>query len=327
MVVRREFEPRVEAVFLDNSYGYRPGKSALDAVGVTRKRCWQYDWVLEFDIKGLFDNISHELLEKAVKKHTSNPWVLLYIRRWLRAPVKMPDGSIVERSKGVPQGGVISPVLSNLFLHYVFDLWMKRNHPQVLWCRYADDGLLHCETLQQAQGLKEELARRFIECGLEIHPDKTKIVYCKDDLRKGGHSETKFDFLGYTFRARGAMNPKTNKKFIGFNPAVSDAAMKSMRQKIRQSRIRNRSDLTLEQIAYWLNPVLRGWLNYYGKYYPSGLYPVFRHINLTLVSWAMRKHKKLSRRKTRAAIYMERLAKQNPQLFAHWRRGMIGAFA
>ena len=185
MVVKLSLEPEVEPYFLDDSYGYRPNKSALDAIGVTRKRCWQYDWLLEFDIKGLFDNIPHDLLLKAVEKHTQEKWIILYIKRWLIAPIVMPDGSTIQRNKGTPQGGVISPVLSNLFLHYVFDKWMQHNHPETPWCRYADDGLVHCKTEEQALAMLNQLAQRFNQCGLELHPDKTKVVYCKDKNRSG----------------------------------------------------------------------------------------------------------------------------------------------
>src|SRR5258707_9214974 len=179
MVVKQLIEPDLESIFLPDSYGYRPGKSALDAVGITRKRCWKYDWVLEFDIKGLFDNIDHDLLQRALVKHVKSDWAMLYIDRWLKAPLQLADGTRVERTRGTPQGGVVSPVLSNLFLHYTFDVWMQRTFPGVLWCRYADDGLVHCKSEHQAQAIKAALAARFAECGLELHPDKTRIVYCK----------------------------------------------------------------------------------------------------------------------------------------------------
>lgn len=328
MVVRLEFEPGVEAIFKPDSYGYRPNKSALDAIGVTRQRCWDYAWLLEFDIKGLFDNLSHELLMKAVHKHTSEKWIILYIERWLKAPMQMPDGKIIERSCGTPQGGVISPVLSNLFLHYVFDSWMQRHHPNRKWCRYADDGLVHCETREQAEALLNELRERFEECGLELHPDKTKIVYCKDGKRKGKMYPNKsFDFLGYTFRARVCKNSKRNNLFMNFTPAVSKASMKSMRAKTRKYNLRNRTDLSLAEIAHWYNPILQGWLNYYGRYNRSALYPVWRHFNMTLVAWAMKKYKPLRKRKTKAAIFLERISEKQPKLFAHWRAGMQGGFA
>jgi RNA-directed DNA polymerase len=325
MVVKLVFEPEVEPCFLPDSYGYRPNKSALDAIGVTRQRCWQYDWVIEYDIKGLFDNLDHELLLKAVEKHTSNKWVILYIKRWLIAPMQMVDGSLKERTTGVPQGGVISPVLSNLFLHYVFDGWMSKKHPNTPWARYADDGLVHCETKMQAEQILAELHQRFNECKLELHPTKTKIVYCKDDNRKGKYTETKFDFLGYTFRRRVARNTKTNKVFVNFVPAASDKAMKSMRAKTRKSNIRNRTDIELKDIARLYNPILRGWIEYYGRYHRSALDSVFRHFNRTLVAWMMHKYKKLKGHKTRAASLLEKIAKEKPGLFAHWKIGVVGS--
>lgn len=327
MVAKLVFEPMVEPYFLPDSYGYRPSKSALDAIGVTRKRCWKYDWVIEFDIKGLFDNLDHELLMRAVRKHTDNKWIILYIERWLKAPMQMPNGTLKARDKGVPQGGVISPVLSNLFLHYVFDMWVSRKYPSVPWCRYADDGLLHCKTEKQAEKILYELGKRFNECKLELHPDKTKIIYCKDGSRRGKYKETQFDFLGYTFRGRKAKNKRKNIIFINFSPAVSKKALKAMRAKVRQSNIRNSTNLELKDISKWFNPILRGWIQYYGKYYQSALYSVFRHFNMTLVAWVRRKYKRFQRHKTRASKFLQEIAKREPQLFAHWKIGMIGAFA
>lgn len=327
MVVKLVFEPMVEPHFLPDSYGYRPNKSALDAVGVTRQRCWHSDWVLEFDIRGLFDNISHELLMKAVNKHTQEKWIQLYIERWLKAPMQQTDGTIVARNCGTPQGGVVSPVLGNLFLHYVFDAWMQRNHPEIQWCRYADDGLLHCKTLQQAEAMLQKLKQRLKECGLELHPDKTKIVYCKDGKRKGKYPNKAFDFLGYTFRSRECKNLTTRELFESFAPAVSKSALKSMRAMTRRSGVRNRTELDLYDIAKWFNPILRGWLNYYGRYTRSAMYPMARHFNLTLVVWAMKKYRSFRNRKTKAAIFVEMIARKQPQLFAHWQIGMFSAFA
>ena len=327
MVVKLVFEPTVEPTFLPDSYGYRPGKSALDAVAVTRKRCWQYNWVLEFDIKGLFDNIDHTLLRRAVEKHTECEWVRLYIGRWLTAPLQLADGTLVQRTKGTPQGGVVSPVLANLFLHYTFDAWMARTFPGVAWCRYADDGLVHCRTEQEAQFIMTVLNDRFAECGLQMHPDKTQIVYCKDGSRKERHPNTKFDFLGYTFRPRLVKNSKRDSLFVSFTPAVSVKALKSMRETIRRLNYRNRTELSLQDISRLHNPVLRGWVAYYGKFYPSALYPIFRHFNKTLVAWAMRKYRRLKRHKTRASLFLENVAEKQPHLFVHWQKGTVGAFA
>jgi len=326
MVVKLIFEPCVEPYFLPDSYGYRPNKSALDAIGVTRQRCWQYDWLLEYDIRGLFDNLDHQLLMKAVKHHTDNKWVILYIERWLKTPMQLPDGTLQEKVRGVMQGGVISPVLSNLFLHYAFDVWMKRQYPTTLWCRYADDGLVHCKSELEAKQLLAALTNRFQECGLELHPDKTKIVYCKDGRRRKNYPNKSFDFLGYEFRARGCKGKVSGNMFTGFTPAASKTALKSMRETIRSSNLRNRTHMNMSEIAEWFNPILQGWLNYYGKYTRSSLYVIWRHFNLTLVSWSKRKYKSLRNSKDRSFKFISRIAKENSDLFIHWRIGMEGSF-
>lgn len=327
MVVKQVIEPILDPIFLADSYGYRSNKSALDAVGVTRKRCWKYDWVLEFDIKGLFDNIDHELLLRAVRKHIACKWALLYIERWLKASMVKADGTMIERSCGTPQGGVVSPTLANLFMHYTFDLWMARTHPDLPWCRYADDGLVHCRTQQEAEALKAELQARLAECHLEMHPMKTKVVYCKDGKRKGKYPNVKFDFLGYCFRPRRVRRLRDNSLFGGFNPAVSSSAMKAMRKAIRDLDLRRQTQLTLQDIAQQLNPLLRGWIAYYGRYAPSALYPLLRYVNQTLVAWVMRKFKRFKRRKVQASQFLQRLATECVNLFVHWRIGMTGVFA
>jgi RNA-directed DNA polymerase len=326
-VVKGVIEPKLEAVFLPDSYGYRPGRSALDAVGVTRARCWQYDWVLEFDIKGLFDNIDHNLLQKALTKHVDCAWAMLYIGRWLTAPLQLEDGTLVERDRGTPQGGVVSPVMANLFMHYTFDVWMRRTFPDTPWCRYADDGLVHCRTEQEALALRAALDVRFGHCGLQMHPDKTKIVYCKDGRRKGKYPNQQFDFLGYTFRPRLVKNSKRNSLFVSFTPAVSNKALKAMRETTRKLNYRNRTELSLADIARLHNPVLRGWLEYYGRYCRSAMYPVLRHFNKTLVAWAMKKYRRLRNHKTRASRFLEQLSESQPHLFVHWQKRMAGAFA
>jgi RNA-directed DNA polymerase len=327
MVVKQHIEPELDPVFLADSYGYRLRKSALDAVGVTRQRCWKYDWVLEFDIKGLFDNIDHELLLRAVRKHVTCKWALLYIERWLTAPMEHEDGTKAERKSGTPQGGVVSPILSNLFLHYTFDLWMARTHPDLPWCRYADDGLVHCRNEQEAQTLKAELQARLAECRLELHPAKTKIVYCKDRNRTGAYPNVQFDFLGYCFRPRMVRRSRDNKLFCGFNPAVSSSALKAMRTTIRELDFRHLTQLSLVDIARRVNPLLRGWIEYYGRYAPSALYPLLRYVNQTLLAWMMRKFKRFAAHKIRAGRFLERLARENADLFVHWRLGMTGTFA
>jgi RNA-directed DNA polymerase len=317
-VAKMYLEPEVDRYFHPDSYGYRPGKSAIEAVGVARKRCWRYNWVVDLDIKGFFDNIDHGLLMRAVCKHTDNEWLLLYIERWLKAPVQAEDGTLVSREKGSPQGSVISPLLANLFLHYAFDEWMRRNYDNIPFERYADDILVHCKSEKQARWIKTVIEERLKQCGLELHPGKTKTVYCKDSFRKGNYPNEKFDFLGYTFRPRRAKD-RYGKFFMSFLPAVSNEAAKSMRRTIRSWRIHRMTDKAIKDLAYIFNPVIRGWINYYGQFYKSALYRIFNQLNSSLQRWAMRKYKKLRRRKRRAFYMLGRIAKQRPTLFAHWR--------
>lgn len=321
MVVKRYLEPMVEPHFHQDSYGYRPGKSALDAVGVARQRCWRYDWVLDLDIKGFFDSIDRDLLLRAVRKHTDCRWALLYIERWLSAPVQMKDGSLVERERGTPQGGVISPLLANLFLHYAFDRWMSRNNPDILFERYADDAICHCESLAQAQALRVSLEQRFAECGLTLHPEKTKIVYCKDEKRPGDHPDHSFNFLGYTFRPR-QVKWRNGKRGVSFTPAVSTKALTEMRQRVRRWAFHKRTDWSLEYLAQQINPVLRGWIAYYGRYRRSALKPALAHLNVRLAWWANRKFKSLNRSREQAHRWLARVGKSQPDLFVHWK--MIG---
>ena len=327
MVVKQVVERVLEPIFMPDSYGYRPNKSALDAIGITRERCWRYDWVLEFDIRGLFDNIDHTLLLRAVRKHVKCKWALLYIERWLKAPMELEDGTRVERTRGTPQGGVVSPVLANLFMHYAFDAWMTREHPDLPWCRYADDGLVHCRTEAEAASMKAALGTRLAECQLEMHPDKTKVVYCKDGRRRGEYSNTKFDFLGYCFRPKAAKNRKRNEVFVGFGPQVSATSLKAMRQRIRELNLRKRTHIRLADIAREINPILQGWLNYYGRYTPTAMYPLWKYVNATLVAWAMRKYKRYARRKIQASQMIGAIANKRRRLFVHWHLSRVGAFA
>ena len=320
MVVKQMIEPELEPIFLPDSYGYRPGKSALDAVSVTRQRCWKHDWVLEFDIKGLFDNIDFELLMKTVRWHTKNRWLLLYIARWLKAPFQKDDGTLIERTKGTPQGGVVSPVLANLFLHYVFDLWMKRNYPALPFCRYADDGIVHCRTESEARMLKKALEERFNACKLELHPEKTRVVYCKNSNRRKDYPVVTFDFLGFTFRPRFVRN-RQGTYFVGFVPGVSAQAGKEMRQQSRRWNLQLRSDLSLEEVSKRFSPIIRGWINYYARFYRSALYPTLRHLNELLVRWAMRKFKRLRYHLTKAVLWLGGIARRQPELFPHWQFG------
>lgn len=318
MVVKQLIEPELEKHFHPDSYGYRPGKSAHDALGSTRKRCWKSDWVLDLDIKGFFDNIDHELMMRAVRKHVEEKWVLLYIERWLKAPIEMQDGTQRFPQKGTPQGGVISPLLANLFLHYAFDEWITREFPEVSFERYADDGVCHCKNKVQAEQLKHELEARMKEVGLELHPEKTKIVYCKDDDRRGNYPETSFDFLGYTFRPRRSKN-RWGKYFINFTPAISNKAAKAIRRRSRDWNWPLRSDKQLEDLALMFNPIIQGWINYYGCYYKSALYPTLQCLERRLIMWATRKYKRLRNHRRRAAQWLNRIARKQPYLFAHWR--------
>ncbi len=318
MVAKMYFEPEVEPYFHPDSYGYRVRKSAIEAVGVARERCWRYNWVLDLDVKAFFDEIDHKLLMRAVRKHTDNKWLLLYIERWLKAPVQAADGTLVSREKGSPQGSVISPLLANLFLHYAFDEWMRRNYENIPFERYADDIVVHCRSEEQARWIKAVIEERLNQCRLELHPEKTKIVYCKNSNRQGNYPNEKFDFLGYSFQPR-LSKSRYGEFFLGFLPAVSNEAAKSMRRTIRSWRIHRKTDKSLKELARMFNPVIRGWINYYGRFYKSALYPILDQLNRALQRWAMRKYKKLRRRKRRAFHWLGRIAKQMPYLFAHWR--------
>jgi RNA-directed DNA polymerase len=316
-VVKAILEPEMDVMFHADSYGYRPKRSALDAVEQARKRCWEFDWVLDMDIKGFFDNIDHDLLMRAVKLHTQERWILLYIERWLTAPMQSEDGRLTAREKGTPQGGVISPLLANLFLHYAFDEWMRRKYPQTRFERYADDVIVHCRTEAEAQILHRAIGARLSACHLDLHPQKTKIVYCKDSNRRGRYEHEKFDFLSYTFRPREAKS-RSGSYFTSFSPGISDKARKSVREKIDEWSLYKRSDLTIEDLARWINPIVRGWLQYYGRYYLSELYTIMDQIDQILSRWAMRKYKTLRRRKGKAWGWIRRVKREKPTLFAHW---------
>lgn len=318
MVVKMCLEPTVEPIFHEDSYGYISGKSALDAVGTVRERCWWYDWVIDLDIQSFFDTIDHRLMLHAVKKHTNNRWILLYIERWLKAPAQLADGSLIEREQGTPQGGVISPLLANIFLHHVFDEWMRVEHPRVLFARYADDIIVHCRSEAQAQFILKAIERRLARCKLRLHPEKTKIVYCKDYKRLGSYKHEKFDFLGYGFRPRLC---RGRTFFLGFTPAVSRSAIKAMGATIRSWKLQLWSSSSLGEIAKRINPVVRGWLNYYGRFRKSEIYPILRQIEHALVRWAMRKYKRFRCQWLKATHWLGRIARREPRLFASWEFG------
>ncbi len=325
-VVCMALEPLLEPLFHHDSYGYRPGKSAHDALAVVRERSWKYDWVVELDIRRCFDEIDHGLLTRALKKHCQISWVLLYVRRWLTAPIQTPEGLLVDRTKGTPQGGVISPLLANLFLHYAFDRWVCDNLPGVPFCRYADDGVLHCTSEAQARQVMQKIGERFHACGLELHPEKTRIVYCADSNRKVKYAVTQFTYLGYTFRQRTAVN-KRGQLFMTFVPAVSREALRDMRQTIRRWKIQLWNSKSLLEIAGRINPVLRGWLTYYGKYHRSAMNDVWKYVNRYLIRWMRRKFKHLKVHKTKAGKMLEQIARAKPNIFVHWKVGcftMVG---
>lgn len=317
-VVKRHLEPLAEPHFHEDSYGYRPGRSARDAVASARQRCWRDSWVLDLDIKQFFDRLDHGLVMRAVRRFTGCKWALLYIERWLKVDVQFKDGTRQSRDCGTPQGGVISPLLANLFLHLAFDQWMKDKFPCIHFERYADDIVIHCRSLEQAQWIKAKIERRLRLCLLELHPEKTRIVYCKGSRRQGAWEHYSFDFLGFTFRPRSSRNYR-GEFFVSFSPAISPKAIKRLRQTIRRVwRLTSKTHLDLGQIARSLNPIISGWINYYGSFCRSALHPVLNHINAALIKWAMRKFKRLRRRKTRARSWLKGVARRDPALFVHW---------
>ncbi|MFL5883109.1 MAG: group II intron reverse transcriptase/maturase [Actinomycetota bacterium] len=319
-VVRMYLEPEVEPVFHPDSYGYRPGRSALDAVAACRQRCWRTDWVIDLDIRAFFDSVPWDLVLKVVAHHTDQRWILLYVERWLKAPLQRQDGTLVARDRGTPQGSAISPLLANLFMHYAFDAWMARRYPAVRFERYCDDVVVHCASQRQACQVREAIADRLAQVGLELHPDKTRIVYCKDADRTGSYEPSKFTFLGYEFRPRLAKN-RYGKHFVSFLPAVSPDAMKAMGAEIRSWHLARRSDKSLDDLARMFNSIVQGWINYYGRFYKSKLLYFLRRLNQHLMRWARQKYKRLRRRERRAMGWLAEIARRSPRLFAHWRLG------
>jgi len=324
-VVKRIIEPMLDPIFHPDSYGYRPGRSAKQAIAVTRKRCWQYDWVVEFDIKAAFDQIDHGLLLKAVRTHIREGWILLYVERWLTAPFEIAEGAQLQRERGTPQGGVVSPILMNLFMHYAFDTWMKRNNPQCPFARYADDAVVHCRTQEQAKEVMQSIALRLAECGLTMHPEKSKIVYCKDSNRTKPYPHVNFTFLWFTFRPRKALN-KHRRLFTSFLPGVSADALKRMRQTVRGWKLNRQTHVTLAALATQYNPIMQGWWNYYGAFYQTAMLNVSQHIDRALERWARRKYKALSGRKRGSVQWLRKMKDAEPKLFHHWREvgNMVG---
>ena len=315
-VVAQVIEAEVEPIFHPDSFGYRPGRSALDAVGACRQRCWRFDWVVELDIRKFFDSVPWDLIVKAVEAHCDLPWVVLYVKRWLAAPLALPDGTLADRDRGTPQGSAISPVLANLFLHYAFDAWMVREFPGVAFERYADDAVVHCSSQEQARAALSAIRERMATVGLELHPDKTRIVYCKDDARHGVFEHTSFTFLGFDFRGR-VVQTKNGRTFFGFNPAVSKEALKKMGVQVRAWRLHHRTGSSEHDLARQINPVVRGWMQYYGAFHRSALYPLLGRINAYLMRWSRNKYKRLRGRK-KARVQWEIVVKLRPRFFAHW---------
>jgi len=312
-------EPRVEQIFHPDSYGYRPGRSAHQALAACRKRCWEKAWVLDLDIRAFFDSLDHDLVVKAVTANITDEqrWVLLYVKRWLKAPLQHPDGTMQYRDRGTPQGSAASPVLANLVLHYAFDMFLVREFPTVVFERYADDAVVHCATERQAQRVWAALRDRLGGLGLELHPDKTRIVYCKDDKRRGDYPHTSFTFLGYTFQTRGAKS-REGRMVVGFLPAVSVVALAAMSGQVRRWRLHLWTARSLDEIADWINPVVRGWMHYYGRFNRSQMIPLLQRVNTYLMRWAGRKYKRLRSYKRFKAWWFG-IIDREPELFAHWK--------
>jgi RNA-directed DNA polymerase len=320
-VVKKYLEPDAELVFQPDSYGYRPGRSALQAVGVCRERCWRYAWVIDLDIRAFFDTLDHELVMEAVSRHTQLPWVLLYVKRWLLAPLQRADGTLVERERGTPQGSAISPLLANLFMHYAFDTWMGKTRPGDPFERYCDDVVIHCRSQKEARDVLKAIVERLATCRLEVNLEKTRIVYCRNDSRPSSFEHERFDFLGFTFRQRRCQSRK-GEYFSGFNPAISDEARKRIGATIRGWHLIRRSDSSLADLAKMINVVVRGWSNYYGRYFPSELYTVLKRLNNHLLAWARRKYKRMRYQPPKARQFLDSVARREPKLFAHWELGL-----
>ena len=315
-VVALALEPRTESIFHDDSYGYRPNRSALDALEKCRLRCQKKDWVLDLDVQKFFDSVDHNLVIKAVEVNTDQRWVVLYVKRWLTAPLQLPDGTVRDRDRGTPQGSAVSPVLANLFMHYAFDSWLEREFPTVEFERYADDAVVHCVTERQARAVWAALADRMDQVGLRLHPDKTKIVYCKDDNRRGSSEHTSFTFLGYMFCPR-SVKSRRGVMFTAFAPAISPEALKKISREVRGWRLHLRTRHDLYELAERINPIVRGWMNYYGRFFRSKLHPLLKRINGYLVRWAGKKYRRLASFK-RVKRWWDGLVNRHRRLFAHW---------
>jgi group II intron reverse transcriptase/maturase len=319
MAIKMYIEPRFEEIFSSNSYGYRPDRNAHQALQKVRENCWKTNWVIDLDIKGFFDNISHDKLMLAVEKHVPENWIKLYIKRWLTAPVLKKTGELItKQGKGTPQGGVISPLLANLFLHYGFDRWLEQMDKTVIYSRYADDVIVHCRSKQHAEQTLKLINQRMNNIDLELHPKKTKIVYCKDYRRKEKYHEVKFDFLGYSFQPRTAKSKRTGKLFLGYDCAISISSKKRIADKLGELEVEKLTFKSVVGIAQKLNPMIRGWIQYYGKFRKSSLHIVFRGLNKRLTRWARKRYKRYKTSIKRAYSWLARVQEQYPYLFYHW---------
>jgi group II intron reverse transcriptase/maturase len=328
MVVKMFIEPRLEAVFSPNSYGYRPNRNAHQALAKVRENCWKKNWVIDLDIKGFFDNIDHNKLMLAVEKHVPENWVKFYVKRWLEAPVITASGKQIQKQgKGTPQGGVISPLLANLFLHYAFDKWLEQTDKSIAFTRYADDVILHCNTKTHAEQILQMVHQRMESVGLELHPQKTKIVYCRDYRRKEKYPTVKVDFLGYSFQPRTAFSKKTKKLFIGYDCAISIGSRKRIADKLKELKVNKLSFKSVVGVAQYLNPIIRGWVRYYGKFKMYELTKVFRLLSKRLVWWARKRYKRYKTSIRKAYKWLATVRKQYPTLFYHWNFPEINVIA
>ncbi len=328
MVIKMFIEPRLESLFSPNSYGYRPNRNAHQALAKVRENCWKQDWVIDLDIKGFFDNIDHSKLMLAIEKHVPESWAILYIKRWLEAPVfTVPGDLIKKRGKGTPQGGVISPLWANLFLHYAFDKWLELTDKSVEFTRYADDVIIHCKSLVHAEQILKKVHRRMESVGLELHPKKTKIVYCRDFRRKGKYQTVKFDFLGYSFQPRTAYSKKTKKLFIGYDCAISISSRKRIADKLEELNVKKLSFKSIVGVAQYLNPMIRGWVHYYGRFKMYELTKVFRLLSQRLVWWARKRYKRYKTSIRKAYKWLAKVRRQYPALFYHWNFSQINVIA
>jgi len=332
MVIAKELEEQVDKHFSPNSFGYRPNKSAHQAIEQARENCWRYPWVIDVDIKGFFDNIDHELLMRAVRKFTDKKHTLLYVTRWLKAPVQMKDACLPDRQgtqlqnteRGTPQGGVISPLLANIFLHFVFDKWMEENFSSNPFERYADDIIIHAKNEPEARHLLKSLKIRFEQCKLELHPEKTKLVYCnrKGRRKRKEAKERQFDFLGYTFRSRSVMT-KEGKIIFGFSPSISNKSTKRIAEEGRRLRFHRWTHLDIVGLSKALRSKIIGWLNYFGKFHKSAIKVAFRNLNRRIVKWAFNKYKRFKRTKAlrTARLWLRQISKEYAYLFPMWQHG------